>query len=179
MCERERERQFFRATAAFHSCCFWSSYIFRLATCVCWVSESGRVSQFQRSIGDGWENEIMIDWLTILLALAIIAVLVGIFAFMAWKINVPDPLTADSTGKKDENNQSTDNSSAKRRKDKHGNDQSSKKRKDPRKAKRENKGEEKERHNSVTFKEPPTPTSEETDDEREESEQVWNHRSTS
>ena len=83
----------------------------------------------------------MIDWLTILIALAIIAVLVGIFGFMAWKINVPDPLTADSTGKKDDTYQSTDSGSTKRRKDKNANDQSSKKRKDPRKAKRQNKAE--------------------------------------
>ena len=48
----------------------------------------------------------MIDWLTIGVALVIIASLVGIFSFVAWKINMSDPLiSANTTGKKDDTNQ--------------------------------------------------------------------------
>jgi hypothetical protein len=112
----------------------------------------------------------MIDWVTISLALVIIATLVGIFAFMAWKINVPDPLvTGNLTGKKDETNQLLD--SDRKKKDKYGSDQSKRKRKEQKKPKRENKEEDQQRH-TVKFKEPSTQTSEETDNEREESEQV-------
>lgn len=124
------------------------------------MSESVRVNQ----------EIIMIDWLTVLLALGIIATLVGIFGFMAWKINMPDPLvSANSTGKKDDGNQLFDGE--KRKKDKSGNDQSKKKRKEQKKSKRENKDDEQEEH-IVKFKEPTAQTSEETDNEQEESEQV-------
>ncbi len=116
---------------------------------------------------------IMIDWVTILVALAIIATLVGIFGFMAWKINMPDPLlSANLTGRKDDANQLLD--SEKKKKDKSGNDQSKKKRREQKKIKRENKEDDQERH-TVKFKEPTTQTSEETDNEREESEQVNDH----
>jgi cytoskeletal protein RodZ len=112
----------------------------------------------------------MIDWLIISVALGIIATLVGIFGFMAWKINMPDPLISTNlTGKKEDTNQFVD--SDKRKKDKYGNDQSKKKRKDQKKPKRDNKEEDQQQH-KVTFKEPSTPTSEDTDNEREESEQV-------
>jgi hypothetical protein len=112
----------------------------------------------------------MIDWLTISVGLIIIATLVGIFGFMAWKINMPDPLiSANLTGKKDDTNQLFD--SDKKKKDKYGNDQSKKKRKDQKKSKRDNKDEDQEQH-TVKFKEPSIQTSEETDNEREESEQV-------
>ncbi len=128
---------------------------------MCCVSESVRVYQ---------EIIIMIDWVAISLALGIIATLVGIFAFMAWKINMPDPLiTANLPGKKDDTNQLMD--SDRKKKDKYGNDQSKKKRKEQKKPKRENKDDDQQRH-TVKFKEPSTPTSEETDNEREESEQV-------
>ncbi len=116
---------------------------------------------------------IMIDWLAISVALVIIAILVGIFGFMAWKINMPDPLlSANLTGKKDDTNPLFD--SEKKKKDKYGNDQAKKKRKDHKKVKRDNK-EEDQQQRIVKFKEPSTPTSEETDNEREESEQVNNN----
>ena len=37
----------------------------------------------------------MIDWLTIIIALVIIVSLVGGFGFLAWKINMSDPLARD------------------------------------------------------------------------------------
>ena len=37
----------------------------------------------------------MIDWLTVVIALVIIATLVGFFGFLAWKINMSDPLSRD------------------------------------------------------------------------------------
>lgn len=113
----------------------------------------------------------MIDWLTVSVALIIIATLVGIFGFVAWKINMSDPLvSANLTGKKDETNQVFD--SDKKRKDKYGNEQTKKKRKDQKKPKRENKDEQ-DQEQHVKFKEPSTQTSEETDNEREESEHVY------
>jgi len=100
----------------------------------------------------------MIDWLTILIALAIIAVLIGIFGFMAWKINMPDPLlSTSSTGKKDDTNQLLDSGSDKRNKDKTGNQQLKNKRKEQKKSKRDKK---EEHHNTVKFKEPIAQTSE-------------------
>ena len=106
----------------------------------------------------------MIDWVTILIALVIIAGLVTGFGFVAWKINMSDPLTADNlTGKKDETSQLFDSVSDKKRKDKN-------KRNVQKKSKRDSKDDEESQH--VTFKEPSTQTSEETDNEREESEQV-------
>jgi len=58
----------------------------------------------------------MIDWLTISLALVIIATLVGIFGFVAWKINMSDPLISENlTGKKDDTNQSLDIDKKKKR----------------------------------------------------------------
>jgi hypothetical protein len=111
----------------------------------------------------------MIDWLTVLIALVIIAALVVIFGFMAWKINMPDPLlTTTIIGKKDD---LIDSINDKKKRDKHGNDQSKNKRKDKKKSKRDTK-EEDQQHNTVHFKEPSIQTSEETDNEREESEQV-------
>jgi len=107
----------------------------------------------------------MIDWLTIALALGITATLVGIFGFVAWKINMSDPLLA---GKKEDLNTVFD--SEKKKKDKSTNDQTKKKRKDSKKTKRDNKDEDQHPH-VVKFKEPSTQTSEETDNEREESEQ--------
>lgn len=113
----------------------------------------------------------MIDWLTILLALGIIAGLVGIFAFMAWKINMPDPLISSNvTGKKDDGHLQFDGE--RKKKDKSGSDRSKKTRKDQKKSKRENKDDEQE--HTVKFK-PTTQTSEETDNEQEDSdEQVEN-----
>jgi FtsZ-interacting cell division protein ZipA len=100
----------------------------------------------------------MIDWLTIVIALVIIAILVGFFGFLAWKINMSDPLT------RDDNNQSLDSINDKRKKEKNTTEQGKKKRKDQKKTKRENKDED--QRNKLKQ------TSEETDDEREESEQV-------
>jgi hypothetical protein len=110
----------------------------------------------------------MIDWLTISLALVIIASIVAIFGVVAWKINMSDPLiSANTTGKKDDINQLfasvTDKKTA-----------GKKKRKDLKKPKRDNKEGDQQRH-TVKFKEPSTQTSEETDNEREESEQVNNN----
>ena len=116
----------------------------------------------------------MIDWLTILLALAIIAGLVGIFAFMAWKINVPDPLISSNvTGEKDGGYSVLDG--GKKTKGKSGSDTQKKKRKDPKKSKRGNKDDGQE--HTVKFKEPAMQTSEDTDNEQKESEQVENESS--
>jgi hypothetical protein len=104
----------------------------------------------------------MIDGLTVVIALVIIATLVGFFGFLAWKISMSDPLT------RDDNNQLLDSIHDKKKKDKNTNDQGKKKRKEQKKPKRENKDEE--QRNKL--KEPRVQTSEETDDEREESEQV-------
>jgi len=101
----------------------------------------------------------MIDWITIIIALVIIATLVAFFGFLAWKINMSDPLT------RDDNNQPLDSLNDKRKKEKNTSEQAKKKRKDQKKPKRETKDDEQQRHK---VKE----TSEETDDEREESEQV-------
>ena len=129
----------------------------RSVSCVCCVSESVRVNL----------EIIMIDWLTILLALGIIATLVGIFGLMAWKINMPDPLlSGNSIGTKDDGYQLFEGDKKKK-----AGDQAKKKRKPPKNPKRENKDDEQEEH-SVKFKEPTTQTSEETDNEQEDSEQV-------
>jgi hypothetical protein len=109
----------------------------------------------------------MIDWLVICVALVIITALVGIFGFVAWKINMSDPLIA---GKKDDTNPFLDSVNDKQKKNKSGNESGKKKRKDLKKPKRDNKEGDHDRH-SVTFKEPSPQTSEETDNEREESEQ--------
>jgi hypothetical protein len=115
----------------------------------------------------------MIDWLTIIIALVIIATLVGFFGFLAWKINMSDTM---SLGKlDDQQNLSLDWNNDKKK----GHEQSKKKRKDQKKPKRDNKDEDIKPKNKS--KEPSTQTSEETDDEREESEQVrampiWQHR---
>jgi hypothetical protein len=115
----------------------------------------------------------MIDWFAVSVAFVIIATLVGIFSFVAWKINMSDPLISENlTGKKDDTNQVLD--SEKKKKDKSGNDSAKKKRKDQKKSKRENKEEDQQRP-VVKFIEPSIPTSEDTDNEREESEQVNNH----
>ena len=103
----------------------------------------------------------MIDWLTIIIALVIIASLIGGFGFLAWKINMSDPLARDG------NDESVNE---KRKKEKNSNEQSKKKRKDQKKPKRENKDEEEKPQKKTK----PIQTSEETDDEREESEQVTN-----
>lgn len=109
----------------------------------------------------------MIDWLTIAVALAIIISLVGIFGFVAWKISVPDPLaSANLTGKKDDGSLLFDSVNDKKKKDKSSNEQAKKKRKEQKKLKREKN--EEDRHEHVKFKEP----AEESDNEREESEQV-------
>jgi cytoskeletal protein RodZ len=105
----------------------------------------------------------MIDWLTIIIALVIIVSLIGGFGFLAWKINMPDPLVRDET------NPSTDSIHDKRRKEKNSSEQSKKKRKDQKKSKRENKDDEEKQQQK---RNKPLQTSEETDDEREESEQV-------
>lgn len=113
----------------------------------------------------------MIDWVTILLALVIIAALVGGFGFVAWKINMSDPLTsADLTGKKDDGSQLFDSVGDRKRKDKTANDQKKKKRTVQKKTKRDD-----EAQHVVKFVEPSGQTSEETDNEREESEQVHAH----
>jgi hypothetical protein len=106
----------------------------------------------------------MIDWLTIIIALVIIASLIGGFGFLAWKINMSDPLV------RDDNNPSTDSVNEKRKKEKNSSEQSKKKRKDQKKPKRENKDEEKQQKQKQQ-RNKPLQTSEETDDEREESEQ--------
>ena len=54
----------------------------------------------------------MIDWLTIVIALVIIATLVGFFGFLAWKINMSDPLVNDDS------NQHSDVTSEKKKKEK-------------------------------------------------------------
>ncbi|CAF3016411.1 unnamed protein product [Rotaria socialis] len=109
----------------------------------------------------------MIDWITIAVALAIIAALVGFFGFVAWKINMPDPLgSTNLTGKKDDINQLFDSIGDKKKKDKSASEQAKKKRKEQKKLKRENKEEDHQRH-VVKFKEP----NEESDNEREESDQ--------
>lgn len=104
----------------------------------------------------------MIDWLTILIALVIIAALVSGFGFLAWKMNMSDPSIGE------ESSQLTDSNNEKRRKEKNASEQSKKKRKEQRKPKRENKDEEEKQLKRTK----PMQTSEETDDEREESEQV-------
>ncbi|CAF3649996.1 unnamed protein product [Rotaria socialis] len=109
----------------------------------------------------------MIDWITIAVALAIIAALVVFFGFVAWKINMPDPLgSTNLTGKKDDINQLFDSIGDKKKKDKSASEQAKKKRKEQKKLKRENKEEDHQRH-VVKFKEP----NEESDNEREESDQ--------
>ncbi len=133
------------------------------------MSESVRVNKTKQVYK---KKQIMIDWVTILLALVIIVALVGGFGIVAWKISISDPLTSENvTGRKDDTNQLFDSVNDKKKKDKHGNDQGKKRRKAQKKPKRDGKDEEHQRH-SVTFKEPSTPTSDETDNEREESEQV-------
>jgi len=69
----------------------------------------------------------MIDWLIIVIALAIIATLVSFFGFLAWKINMPDPLIQN------DNNQLTNSINDKKKKDKNLTEQSKKKRKDQKK----------------------------------------------
>jgi len=103
----------------------------------------------------------MIDWLAIVIALVIITALVGGFGFLAWKINMSDPLARDDI------HQPTELGHEKRRKEKNSTDQSKKKRKDQKKSKRENKDDQERRPQDNK----PSQTSEETDDEREESEQ--------
>ncbi|CAM4764507.1 unnamed protein product [Rotaria magnacalcarata] len=108
----------------------------------------------------------MIDWITIAVALAIIIAVVAFFGFVAWKINMPDPLVSTNlTGKKDDINQLFDSIGDKKKKDKSTSEQAKKKRKEQKKLKRENK-EDPQRH-VVKFKEP----TEESDNEREESDQ--------
>ena len=117
----------------------------------------------------------MIDWLTVLLALAIIAALIGVFGFMAWKINMPDASSTDPLGKRDDMNELLDSINDKRKKDKSGSDQGKKKRKEQKKPKRDNRQDDdsqEPKHNKVKFQEPATQNDEETDNEQEESEQV-------
>ena len=117
----------------------------------------------------------MIDWLTILLALAIIAALVGVFGVMAWKINMPDASSTDPLVKRDDANELLDSTNDKRKKDKSGSDQGKKKRKEQKKSKRDNRQDDdsqQQKHNKVKFQEPSAQNGDETDDEREESEQV-------
>ncbi|CAF0838966.1 unnamed protein product [Adineta ricciae] len=104
----------------------------------------------------------MIDWLTIVIALVIIATLVGFFGFLAWKINMSDPLANDDS------NQHSDVTSEKKKKEKTLVDQGKKKRKDQKKPKRDAKDEEQVR---TKAKGTTVQASEETDDEQEESEQ--------
>ncbi|CAF0896295.1 unnamed protein product [Rotaria sordida] len=105
----------------------------------------------------------MIDWLAILIALVITTTLVGFFGYLAWKINMSNSLTLDN------NNQFLDSTNDKKnKKDKTTIEHSKKKRKDQKKSKRENKDDEQQRNKS---KELTLQTSEETDDERDESEQ--------
>lgn len=111
----------------------------------------------------------MIDWLTILLALGITGGLVGIFAFMAWKINVSDPLSSDLLAKKDQSHGLTESSHSRKKKDKSSSD-GKKKRKDAKKSRTNNRNDDEDRH-SVTFKEPTPIPSDESDNDQEESEQ--------
>lgn len=108
----------------------------------------------------------MVDWFTISVALAIIAVLVSIFGFMAWKINMPDPL--DSTGRNDDTNQLVDSINHRKKKDKYSNDQTKKRRKDQKRLKRENKDQ---RQLKVQFEEPVIQLGADIDNEHEDSEQ--------
>jgi hypothetical protein len=104
----------------------------------------------------------MIDWLTIAIALIIIASLVGFFGFLAWKMNMSDPLISN------DNNQLTDSTYDKKRKEKNSSEQAKKKRKEQKKSKRENKdedGKQQQKRNK------PLQISDESDDERDESEQ--------
>jgi hypothetical protein len=104
----------------------------------------------------------MIDWLTIAIALIIIASLVGFFGFLAWKMNMSDPLMSN------DNNQLTDLTYDKKRKEKNSSEQAKKKRKEQKKSKRENKdedGKQQQKRNK------PLQISDESDDERDESEQ--------
>ena len=105
----------------------------------------------------------MIDWLTFVIALTIIAGLVASFGYLAWKMNMSDPVLGD------ESSRANETASEKKRKEKHSSEQAKKKRKDQKKSKRDSKDEE---HDKSSKRNPPTQTSEETDDEREESEQV-------
>ena len=114
----------------------------------------------------------MIDWLTILLALAIITALVSVFGFVAWKITISNGLDNSAFGTKDDNVAQTDSVVDKRKRDKSGNDIRKKKRKDQKKPKRDNKNDDHEHHHTVKFVEPIQESSEESDNEREESEQV-------
>lgn len=110
----------------------------------------------------------MIDWVTVLLALAITGALIGIFGFVAWKINVPDPLSAEILAKKDDHG-SADSAHPRRKKDKSAGD-AKKKRQETKKQKRKNSDED-ERH-SVTFKEATPVPSDESENDQDESEQV-------
>jgi len=103
----------------------------------------------------------MIDWLTVVIALVIIITIVGFFGVLAMKMTMSDPLT------RDDNTQVTDSINEKRKKEKNTTDQGKKKRKDQKKSKRETKDDE-----PLQQRNKPLQTSEETDDEREESEQV-------
>ncbi|CAF1140892.1 unnamed protein product [Adineta steineri] len=108
----------------------------------------------------------MIDWLTIVIALVIIATLVGFFGFLAMKMNMSDPLSVDV------NNQHLDTVNDKKKKDKNVVEQGKKKRKDQKKSKREIKDEEQQQQEQRTKGK--GQTSEETDNEHEESEQELN-----
>lgn len=74
----------------------------------------------------------MIDWLTIVIALVIIASLVAFFGYFAWKINETDNLLFG--GKTNENQVSLVDSQTEKKKN---HDQNKKKRKEPKKPKRE------------------------------------------
>lgn len=111
----------------------------------------------------------MIDWITILLALGITGVLVGVFAFMAWKINMSDPLSSDLLAKKDDSHGLTESGHLKKKKDKSASD-GKKKRKDAKKTRTNNRNDDEDRH-SVTFKEPTPVPSDESDNDQDESEQ--------
>lgn len=77
----------------------------------------------------------MIDWITILLALSITAILVGVFGYAATKINVSDPLADGAHGKKDDSVSQSDSTVEKRKKDKTSSDSRKKKSKDKKKKK--------------------------------------------
>ena len=115
----------------------------------------------------------MIDWLTISFALFIIVTLIGIFGFVAWKINMTDlSLSSTSSKTKDYPNQFLDLVTDRKTKVKYANDQGKRKGKDQKRSKRNK--ETNQQRLTVKFKQPSTQGSEETDNEREESEQV-NH----
>lgn len=99
----------------------------------------------------------MIDWVTIVAALVIIAGLVGFFGFLALKINMSDPLTIG------DNKQVLEVINDKKKKERTNAEQAKKKRKEQKKPKSENKNDEQQQRNKSSLQ-----TSEETDEESEQ-----------